>query len=393
MECRRLVLLDPVPPEGGGGAPAPESAPPEPVALDSTAGMSAAELAQRPSFQDSRGPGTGTAGSAQAGGAPADPNLAAALGAGAGLDAPAQAQSPGIRDAALSWGLDLSEFSDDAAAWQYLMTAAQRGTERNYYAELGQQMQPHYETFQRYLQDQQAQTAAPAPAKPSAWQHPDFDQRWLGLVERDPATGTYRPKAGINPQWADRVQAYYDSIDSWATGMVQSPEQTLGPLIRQVASQLMEERFGAQAQQQQAQQIYAANEAWLYQTDAQGRRQYDAAGRAIPSAMGSRYYTHLQTLQRAGVTDAALMDSLAQSLLQADVYAAQQQQAQMRTQQQAAPAAAARPNVNTGQGLAPARRDQLPGGSQPSDEGLSLSEMLRRDLHAAGVSDADFQSS
>ena len=171
------------------------------------------------------------------------PNSAAAGQAASGA-------GPGIREAALAYGLDLSSFQDDSAAWAYMVQAAQRGTERNYYAELGQQIAPHYQQIQSFLQQQQPPKEA---EKPPPWKHPEYDQRWMSLVERDPATGTYRPKPGINPQWADKVQPYHDSIDGWATGIVQDPESSLGPLIRQVAGQLLEERFGAQAVQQEAQ--------------------------------------------------------------------------------------------------------------------------------------------
>ncbi len=401
------VLLGPEPGEQlGGGGRAPEAAPvsgngpgaaPEPV-LDSTAGFSAEDLSQRPAFDDGRlsggsqGPGGGGAAVPPA---PADPNIAAGAGAAPlgqeGTPPAGTGSSPGIREAALAYGLDLSSFQDDSQAWAYMVQAAQRGTERNYYAELGQQIAPHYQQIQQFLQQQQP--VAAAQEKPPAWKHPEYDQRWMGLVERDPNTGTYRAKPGINPQFAEKVQQYHDSIDGWATGIVQDPETSLGPLIRQVAGQLLEERFGAQAVQQEAQAIYQQNESWLYQTDPAGQRQFDAAGRAVPSALGARYYSHLQTLRQAGVTEPRTLDTLAKNLLQADVLGAQQQQAHLQQQQRSVPAAAvAQPNRNTGQALEPVRRDQLPGGSQPSYEGLSLSDRLRRDLEAAGVSDADFQS-
>jgi hypothetical protein len=387
----RRLLLDPSP-DASGGAPSAHEAGggeqpgqgPAPQ-LDSTAGMSPQDLGSRPDF----GPADP---SSQAGGGaatPGDPNLAAATRQG---QQPGQA--PSIREAAQFYGLDLSQYQDDAQAFAALVQQAQQARQRNYYAELGQQLAPHHEQIQAYLRQQQAQGRPPA-ERPH-WQAPDFDERWLALVDKDPTTGTFIAKPGVNPAYADQVNAYAEHVDRWSNDLVRNPEEALGGLIRKVAGELLESRFGAHYAQSQAQSIIASNQDWLYATDERGQRLVGQDGRFLPTPLGARYYTHLQVLQRSGVRDAATLDALAKRLLAAD-HASGMFRAGTGTEPAQAGAQARqaqhRPQVNAGQAVPRERHEFVPGATDPDEAGLSLQERFRRAMARDGVTDADIEQS
>lgn len=365
-------------PADGGALPTEEAIQPS---LDSTAGLSAADLSARPDPAGGYAPDQ-----AGLGQTPTDPNMAAAAGSPEG-----QAQS--IRDAAKFYGLDLSQYDDDAQAFAYLAQQALAAKQRNYYTELGQQIAPHAGQVQQYLRDYQQRQQGQAPAQRPPHEAPAFDERWMTLVDRDQASGRFVPKAGVNPQYADAVNEYADHVEQWTTSLARNPREALAPLIQEVARELLETRFGAHAAQAQAQSIISSNEGWLYQVDANGRRVVDRQGLYQPTPLGARYYTHLQTLQRSGVRDAATLDTLAKHLLQADLAAGAAQGTQQATQAAGPQArqAMGNPNVNPGQAVNPARRHLVPGATDPDEAGLSLSEQMRRAMHAEGVTDSDFQ--
>lgn len=372
MDELYALHLDPIAGQmgGGGGEAAMEPSAP---AIDSTAGLDPSALSERPDLSggDAGGPGAGGMGAV-----PADPNVAAAT----------QAQT--IRDAAKYYGVDLSQFEDDGQAFAHLVQVYAASKQRNYYTELGQQIAPHAGAVQQYLRDYQSrQQQAQAPQR-QAWEAPEFDERWMTLVDRDEATGRFIPKAGVNPQYADKINDYADHVERWTTQLARQPREALSGLIEEVASKLLEDRFGRHQAHAEAQGIIAGNESWLYQADAQGRRLTDQAGKFLPTPLGARYYTHLQVLQRSGVRDARTLDHLAKQLLQADLAAGQVRQPASTPQAQAA---MGHPNVNPGQAASPTRRLVLGGATDPSEEGLSLSERFRKSFAEEGVSDADFQ--
>jgi hypothetical protein len=364
--------------EGAAGSDPPGAVAPP----DSTAGLSQADLQARPDAGGGGEPPGQPGGGLQ----PADPNVAAAAAAGTQQSG----GSPTIRDAAKFYGLDLSQYGDDAQAFAYLVQAARDAQSRNYYTELGQQIAPHAEAVQQYLREYQARQKEQKAPERKAWEAPEFDERWLQWCDRDPQTGRFIPKPGVNPLVADKVNDYADHIESWTTQLARNPREALSGLIEEVAGQLLESRFGAVAAQQEAQQIIAANEPWLYQVDQSGRRLVDAQGRFIPTPLGARYYTHLRTLQQAGVKDSRSLDALAKQLLQADMAAGTLQGASPPATTPQSGAAMGRPPVNPGQAVNPARRDLVPGATDPSEDGLSLAERMRRALAEEGVTDADF---
>jgi hypothetical protein len=135
MDFLYRLLFDPVEGEtSGGGTPTPESAAP---VIDSTAGLSRSDLDAPASFRDAGG--TDGVVDATPSAPPADPNLNRQPAA----ETPAQSQAQTIREAAQAYGLDLSRFGDDGAAFAHLVAQAQGNRQADYYAEMGRRVAPH----------------------------------------------------------------------------------------------------------------------------------------------------------------------------------------------------------------------------------------------------------
>ncbi len=291
-----------------------------------------------------------------------------------------QAQWRSIRDAAQQYGYDLSQYQDDSAALAHLVEAARRSKEANYYAQLGQAIAPHYQQLQAFMQQQ----SQPKQAERPAWQPPEFDQRWLALVERDSATGVFLAKPGVNPAIADRVNEYVQ----WSDRFSQNPTQIIEPLVADRVKAEVQEAVRAQVAEMQRQQavnqIVQRNSEWLYQHNG-GVPVRDPQGRPIPTPAGAAYIQAVESLARAGVSDPQMQDALARQIAIGAIAS------QQTKQQPATPAAAqASPNVNPLQAIPASARQAVAGATEPVTTGRSLQELLRAELAAAGVTDADF---
>jgi hypothetical protein len=282
-----------------------------------------------------------------------------------------------IRDAAKAHGMDLSSYADDAQAFGYLISQAKANQEGAYYAALGRQLAPHAAKIQAALAQPQE------PAKRPAWEPPAYNKQWMGLVERDPATGVY---VGKHPNVPAEIIDGINARAQWEENFAQNPAQTMLPLIEERAGAIAEARVQAaigQIRMQEAQRhILGANADWLYAKDSAGRMSTQL------SPLGNQYAQHVRALEAAGVTDPYRVDEIARSLTRADVYAAQQQSASGGQQTQFA---TGRPNTNPLQALPPQQRRSTPAATEPSSTGLSLRDVLARNLEAAGVSDDDFR--
>jgi hypothetical protein len=390
------ILLDPASETGGGADAAAEPAATPSLDLS---GISAADLAAVPDLRGEEAEATAAAPAATpdqptapAATTPADPNVAAGA-AQQPVVHPQQAQAQTIRDVAAMYGLDMGRFKDDGAAFAHIVSLARQAGQANYYAQLGQQLAPHYEGIQQYLATQQR------PAQPEerpAWQPPEFDERWLNFVERDEQTGAFKPRAGafVDPAIVGKVQAYAD----WMANYNRNPMAVITPAIetraRAIAEEIVGRQFEARQQQQTVGQIVESNAAWLYQADAQGNRLIDpVTNQYVPTPTGARYLHHVRTLGQAGIRDPRILDQTAQQLVRAELAAnpasAAAQPAGGPSPAQAR-AAVAQPPVNPGQAIDPARRPSVPGATEPSGQGLSLTEMLRRSFSEGGVTDNDF---
>lgn len=373
------LLLDPDPAGNGGGLPGAGAGDVGAGTVGTSGGTDAGATAS----PDSGGGQTGLPATESGGGGLEHGGSASSASEGA-----SQATWQGIRDAARELGYDLSQFRDDAQAFQYLINQARRAQEANYYAQVGQQILPHASEFQEYLRSRQQQGQSQEQKRPE-WQPPEFDERWLGLVDQDPATGLYVGKPGVPPEIARRVNEFAE----WQRKFRNDPLGMINRGIEERVGSLVEQRVKEALQAHQAQSaidsIIQRNSQWLYQKDANGRPLVGLDGRLVPTPEGARYAAHVRNLQQAGVSDPSTLDSLAQQLLRAEI--AIQQQTNGGTTQTQTALASSRTQVNPLQARPPGERQATPGATEPGTEGLSLAEMMRRDLEAAGINDAELQ--
>jgi len=354
MHPYRILLF----PDGleGGGAPAPE---PSPVVVDtplSDPNTDTIDLGSTTSGQPS--PDTSVS-------APASP-------------APTQS----AREIAASLGFDTSRFADDRQFLAALTQRANANSQADYYAQLGRQMVPHATQFQQYLQ---AQQAPQAPAERPTWQPPELDERFLQLVDRDPNTGVYVPKPGVPQEIAQQVNARA----SWERDFNRNPAAMIGPMVEQraseIAEQLINERFGQQERNSAAQQIIAANSSWLHQPGQVGTN-----GRPVLSPLGARYHSHVQSLERNGMSDPRAIDLYARQAIQAEMFQYEQSQKVNPAAATQAALAESRGNTNPLQANGSQQRTGNPAATNPSQVGLTLSQRMARDLAANNIKDADF---
>jgi hypothetical protein len=359
------ILLDPDPPETAGGN------------VGSGGSQPAAAPAAEPS-PVSPGPGLGDdGGSLEASFLPETNSIAA----------PPQTavdQWQSIRDAAGSMGYDLSRFQDDRQALLHLVQEAGRAREANYYAQFGQALAPRAQEIQQYLNQQQGSAASP---ERNEWEPPEFDERWMGLVDRDPATGLYVGKPGTPPQIVERVNQFAEWSNRFSRNPFQAIQQYHQAVVPKLVTEAVTKQLAGYQRQQAVDQILAANSQWLYQHDADGRVATDYRGQPMPSPSGTRYIQHVRTLSEAGITDPRTQDQIARQLMMGEI-------AMGKQQTPAAPAttaaAAARPNVNPLQAQPHQARAAHPAATEPVEEGRSLSEILREEFARAGITDADF---
>lgn len=382
------LLLDPLPTDGGGGL-TDDSLDLEPINGGPDRGDLSNATIDEPAFVPA---GSGAGAAPAAARTPADPNQRAGARTAPAPQAAqaAAAQWQSIREAAAAQGFQFDQtVTDDRTALNFLLRQAGVARQNDIHAQLGRQLAPHAGAIQGFLQ-QQSQPAAPA-ARP-AWEAPEFDERWAGLVEQDPTTGLYIAKQGVPHDIAQKVNAYVE----WKKNYDRNPAAVINGMVqaqaKEIARTTFQEQFQAQARDQVIGQIVAENTPWLFQTDASGRRAVDYQGQPIPTPVGAAYIQQLQVVRSMGVTDPRQQDLLAKELVRGQQARAYQAQHWASVNPQAQ-GAVHQPNVNALQALSPAQRARTPGATEPAAVGLSLSEQIRRDLAAEGVTDADVYAS
>ena len=309
--------------------------------------------------------------------------------------APAPQSSASIREYVSALGYQVGpEATDDSAVLINLVNRArqvealeQRQRETDIYTRLGQQLAPQSDRIRQFLSQPQTQT----PAQPKAWEAPSIDPRWVNLVEQDPTTGVYLPKAGVDPEIARKVNAYSE----WTSSFQRDPAAVLQPMVREVADAQIKEAV-AQAIQQERQRntvqaIHDRNAEWFYARDQAGNPIYDAQSRQyVPTPQGSEYLAHVRTLAQSGVSDPVTRDNLAQRLMAANQATLTTPQATAPSEAQRRALAASQPNRNPLQAMGAQERRETPGTTDPDQQGVSLSSRLTKAFGAAGINSANF---
>ncbi len=283
------------------------------------------------------------------------------------------------------------EYADDEDILRDLVTQANRNREADYYAQLGRQLAPEYQGIQSYLQERKAQQQAPA--QPREWEAPEFEQSWMGLVQRDAGTGVFLAKPGVNPVIADKVNLY----DKWFQKYGANPAAAFRPMMEaelpRMLGGMLDQRFGEWQRQQQINELVRTNASWMYQADDAGRPVIGVGGTPVPTANGLRYSQHVANLERQGMVDPVQVDALARQLLMGEIAMGQlrQEQGQVAQPQRNQAIASGRPQANVLQSRTPQERMVTAGATEPDQSGMSLSERMARAFEQAGYTDADFR--
>jgi hypothetical protein len=286
---------------------------------------------------------------------------------------------------ARNFGLDVSQFNDDGSFFNHLLQQAGQNRQADYYAQLGRQLAPQAPAIQQFLAQQQA---PPQAQGPQAWEAPEFDERWAALVDRDPVSGMFLPKPGAPPEIAQKVNAYVE----WKKGFDLNPAKVLNGMVESraaaIAQQAVQQQFAVHERNRSINEIATANASWLYQRDAAGRTVTNPVnGQRAVTPVGAAYLANLRVLQQSGVSDPRTQDQLAQQLTRAQFQGQQVPAAAQTFQTQQA---TTQPNTNPLQAMSGLERANTPGATDPSQTGLSLTEMLRQNMAANGIKDSDF---
>lgn len=348
---------------------------------------SAADVAETSTSSDGSGL-SGTQAAVAAAPEPADPNLGAASRRTPPVDAVAASPWRGVKEAAAGLGYRFGDdVTDDNQALVNLVQRANTAQQSDYYSQLGRQLAPHAPKLQQFLASQQQVAPVASP-----WDKPEWDQRWAQIVTRDDLTGVYVGKPGVPPEIVQKVNAYAE----WVDRRENDPEG----YHSHVAEKVFEKKFAEQFERRsrEAEQtasinaIHQANAGWLYQHDDQGQMVRGRDGRPVASPGGTRYLQHVRSVASMGVTDPRHQDYLARQSLTAEILTAQQTQNSAAVAQSANPRtiqAQTQPNRNVLGSLPAQDRQAQPAAVSASTNGLSLADVMRREL--AGYTDADFQ--
>jgi hypothetical protein len=288
----------------------------------------------------------------------------------------------GVRDFANQRGVDLSAYGDDEAALNYLMSVAQRAQQADVYTQLGRQLAPQAQQIQQYLQQQQQ------PAPQPDYLPPSMDDRWLSMVEQDPATGLVFGKPGTPPQIVDAVNKRIAWQRDFNNNPAQFFDRHMQAQMPNLVNQMVNQRLAQFSQQQAIDSILHANAEWLYQRDQSGNMLQGPQG-YVPTPHGQRYIQYVSTLQRSGILDPRVQDELARRLTFGEIAMGQAMQANAPPAQQQRQATAM-PNRNVPQVNQALSRAAQPGATEVVPEGLSLYEYMKKEMDAAGITDQDF---
>lgn len=299
-----------------------------------------------------------------------------------------------VVDVARNLGYDFGgrEYRDDREFLRDVLTQATSNRQADYYAQLGRQLAPQYQQIQGYLQQQQAQAQQPQARQP--WEAPEFNEQWLGLVDRDPNTGVFLAKPGVNPVIADKVNEFA----KWRDNFTSNPIGAIRPFVEQnlpnLVQQQVQQQLAAYQTQQEVQGIIHQNSEWMYQHDANGQQVIGVGGRPVATPNGARYMQLVGELERSGMSSPSQIDRYAKQILMGELARNQVQQGQPAAPDAQAQNALAssRSQRNVLQALGAGQRQQTPGATEPEQQGLALRDRIRLAFDGAGYSEADFQN-
>ena len=302
-----------------------------------------------------------------------------------------------IRDAAGGFEYDLSSYDSDEAALRHLVD---RSKEFDRQAETIRQYEQVLQQQQSQLQNQPQQPVQPAPAETPSWQWqpPQYNPMWLSQAERDPESGTLRPVNGGTLGTVASLQNFLDyRADQMDRFWTAGPHEYITPYLddrdakqresmKELVQQMTDTSLGRQRADTDADRFLTDNP-WVYQRDANEQVVRNTiTGNQELSEEGKLFAGHLAEAEQWGMP-AANQQAYAMKMLEAHRASSGQSTAGDTKKQDFLRAAAGMgpPADGSVTNLSP-DVDGIPPAQNPS---LSLEDMLRQNLKAEGVTDAD----
>jgi hypothetical protein len=393
------------PPENGSnpaaGQPAPAAGSPAPI-TPAPAAAAPAAVPSPASGPGSSGAGVGSGAGGQTPAVPTPaPTAGAATPAAAGFNAAASPATQAAQAAGQGNPAALAPAQPQVSHEQWFRQ--QYGMDPGVAHVLMQMGWKQYQG-QQAGQPQSQGTQVPQGPKTNLFGLPaNFNFDLLNFIQRD-ANGQLVALPGAPPGAALEVQQYQDKLRDVQRQFFANPEQYLGKFVeeraKEVAAQIVQQQFGQQQQVQTTNAIFKQNAGWMFAKDQGGNTQYQFNPQTgqmheVLTPAGKYYAQVVQELDRRGTKDPALQHEIAFAMTQNAVYQAElKRQSAGQQGQQAAlnftGAAAGGLPVPT----QPQPSNVTPGaapGAQPGSP-MDLRETMRRNLAAAGVTDAMIQT-
>jgi hypothetical protein len=225
---------------------------------------------------------------------------------------------------------NFSQYQDDNSAMRAMAEQLRNAQAMRQFADLGQQVLPHYGQFQNWLQQQQADEAAKRASASKWWDAPEYDASWMNNVVQD-EQGNWIAKPGADPMLPQKIAAARHFQTQKMFQFLQNPIETirpgLEPLINDLAMKIVQQHLGQFSAQATATDYMRQNSGWIHAHDKDNRIIMDpATQRPALSEAGVIFKNHLIALQQAGMPDGPVMYDYAKRLCLADLQAMAAQQ-------------------------------------------------------------------
>lgn len=280
------------------------------AAVEAAAASDATGVSTPPPAQDTSNasppPVTAPAASSDAG------TAVAATGAATAASA---ASAWNLRNELAQMGMDPSQFTDDASAWQHVrQQLSVRAQEFERQRQIMAYQQQQLQILQRPPQQQ-----APAPEPQSWWSPPEYDQMW----EQPFMTG--KDGQPVTPADVDQgIQLKLQKYKGWQReqfqNLLRDPIKTLEPGLKEfvapLVQQAIQQHFGQHQERTFANQWVEQNSQQLFQLDQYGRRLQDSYGQPVLTQDGQRFVQYVQYLDQQGVKSPQVQQQMATAFIQ-----------------------------------------------------------------------------
>jgi len=248
------------------------------------------------------------------------------------------------------YGVDLSnKYRDGREALRGLLSGYERLAQRDEDAVYGRQVRQAQAAGMYQANWQQPLGPAPAadqpPAKPKR-EIPEYNPAWESQITRD-EKGQLVAAPGAEPDVVQKLAKYHNWARTEATKMLHQPEEYFGDLIEQRAQQVIEQRLGDFAYQQdmqrsaqEAQTWMQRNMDWLCEHDpVTGQLVLDHGGHPVATPTGRVFAQHALNIAQSfpGATNEQVV-ALAAQLTRGAIHEQHYQAALRQAQQPAQPA-------------------------------------------------------